>query len=436
MAIDTSDNRTANLPNVPPPSSNVSPFPITAPAPVTTEAKGNYIAEVQQHPIPEEVPVLLQKILCWPRKHGTESESRFNSWVLAQIISLNPRAKPFTTTSERNICVFLGNGTKHPPTTLFASHMDTVDTPAPVGLVKKINYDPNFGDIYLDKENKVGSCLGADDGVGVWIMLEMIKANIPGGYIFTRGEECGGLGAKEMAKSNPAWLKQFEVCVQFDRPRSDEIITHQRGSTRCASDKFGQALAKALNAANSGFNYSTSARGVYTDNYDWRGVIAECVNVGVGYSQQHCSLERLDLAHAAALLEAVKGLRWDALPVDREPKIEVYSPPPSAKWSGSSPYGYGYFGLDDDADDDFVKCNTAPSQHKNIGKPSPGVYRQATTQPTMHPEDEVLNETMEGWAEFVLDDTQEAVNQVFKLAVELRAMRTRAEALESILFGG
>ena len=129
-------------------------------------------------------------------------------------------------------------------TTLFCCHTDTVDPLVPLAtdpLAKKeLTYDPNFGLIALDPKS-IGGSLGADDGIGVWIMLSMVAERIPGTYLFNRGEECGGISAKAIAAKEKAWLAQFEACIAFDRPRCNEVITHQ-GGAECASDKFAQAL--------------------------------------------------------------------------------------------------------------------------------------------------------------------------------------------------
>jgi hypothetical protein len=46
------------------------------------------------------------------------------------------------------------------------------------------------------------NCLGADCTTGVWLILEMIKANVPGVYVIHSDEEVGGKGARDMVNAH------------------------------------------------------------------------------------------------------------------------------------------------------------------------------------------------------------------------------------------
>lgn len=78
---------------------------------------------------------------------------------------------------------------------IWSSHTDTVHNKK--GF-QKVHYwiDEKSGDTFFGSYGPNASCLGGDDTAGIWIMLQMIKANIPGHYIFHRGEECGGIGSR------------------------------------------------------------------------------------------------------------------------------------------------------------------------------------------------------------------------------------------------
>lgn len=295
-------------------SSTGIPAKTTPALPPAPKLKTAYVA-APEHPIPEAVDPLLVTILSWPRKHNSASEQGFKVWLNAEL------AKHGTVRNhaEGALSVTILPADGKASTTLFSCHIDTIDPLVPTAAdplaKKRLTYDPNFGLIGLDT-NSVGDSLGADDGIGVWIMLSMVAAKVPGTYVFHRGEECGGVSAKAIAAREKDWLKQFDACVAFDRPRTNEVITHQ-GGRECASQKFALALCTHLNA--SGFDYKPSAAGVYTDNKEYRGVIAECVNLGVGYEGQHGRQETQDYAHAHALMLACLALAWDALPIDRDP---------------------------------------------------------------------------------------------------------------------
>ena len=338
--------------------------------PSTSTAKGMVIGP--QHDIPEEVDPLLVDILVFPRGHQTVTELEFQAWLIRKLNNLG------VTPTKRQMDVLTveiphppkaGEIAGRPSTTLFSCHTDSVDPPVLAGLRKKLTYDPTFGEIALAKESG-GSSLGADDGVGVWIMLRMIEAKVPGGYIFHRGEECGGLSAKATANHDSKWVGKFDVSVAFDRPHTSEIITHQRGQQECASNKFAEAVCLALNAH--GMDFHTSKLGVYTDNYEYRKLIAENINVGVGYESQHGRSETLDYAHAFALLKAVLKVNWDALPVDRDhlapDPVPVYEGYDHRQSSWYRTYRQGQLGLDAFEELDTTPKATKPSKYKEPPK--------------------------------------------------------------------
>ena len=343
-----------NPPKEPEATKQTPPAPTPAPTPTpTTVAKGVSVIG-PQHDIPEGVDQLLVDILVFPRSHQTVTELEFQGWLTRKLNDLGvvpTKRQMDVLTVEIDHPPRPGETATRPSTTLFSCHTDTVDSTVPAGMRKKLTYDPVFGEIALDNTSCGGS-LGADDGVGVWIMLKMIEAKIPGGYIFHRAEECGGLSAKAMANHDSKWINSFDVSVAFDRPRTSEIITHQRGQTECASNKFAEAVCLALNAH--GMDFHTSKQGVYTDNYEYRKLIAENINVGVGYEGQHGRTETLDYAHAFALLNAVLKVNWDAMPVDRDnlaPDPEpAYSGYDYTKSSWYRDYRRDQMGLDDEFD--------------------------------------------------------------------------------------
>lgn len=275
---------------------------------------------------PATVDPLLATILCWRRKHGSPSEKAFCGWLEAEIVKLNAKAKVTTLSKEKNIVAEIARPDGKRADVLFSSHVDTQDhaagnfnTCTAAGLKQALVYDANFGHIMLDTKNpSAGGCLGADDGIGVWIMLRMIEKGVPGTYVFHRGEEVGGLGASAMLTEHKSFLQKFNMAVAFDRPGHDEVILTQGGSP-CASEKFGNALAKALTLASDQLMYKISHAGVFTDTKVYRGVIAECVNIGVGYEGQHGTKEVQDYGHAIALLDACLAIDWQSLPIDRDP---------------------------------------------------------------------------------------------------------------------
>lgn len=320
-----------------------------------TEAKGVVLSDPPtpkpvvpitgvQHDVPETVDPTLVTILSWHREHDTLSEGKFCAWLRKEIAK---RGATHTTMELgcTSVTIPYPDATKKPSTTLFSCHVDTIEdssTRAPYiagslsvtdpvhDAQKQVMYDSLMGEIFLDKKS-IGGSLGADDGAGVWLMLEMIAAKVPGTYMFHRGEEVGGRGSRAVLAARQDWLSKFEAAVAFDRAGTTDIITHQ-GGQRCASDKYGTALAARLNAK--GFDYSLSTRGSFTDTKVYSGVIPECINLSVGYYAQHGRAETLNYAHLAALRDALLLIDWDSLPVDRDPKETQYS-------YGGGEFGYG-----------------------------------------------------------------------------------------------
>jgi hypothetical protein len=323
---------------VKPPHKGVKESPVTD-VPVSLSDPPS-LAPPPAVPVPDapvSVDPVLVKILSWKRGHGSKSEGEFLAWLHTEIKARGYKA---TVKAEGCIVVTVPLPDNKASTTLFSCHVDTVDSsndPRPQGVV----YDPSFGHIFLDKDNaNGGTCLGADDGAGVWLLLEMIKANVPGTYVFHRGEERGGIGSRALLTSSRPWLEEHETAIAFDRADDYEVVTHQ-GGQKCASDKFGTALCTALNLLQDGFKYKLSQGGTFTDTKVYRGVIAECVNVGVGYHSQHGTQETLDWGHLLKLRDACLKLKWDALPVDRDPTAVEYPVYPGWKQSGFGDFGSG-----------------------------------------------------------------------------------------------
>lgn len=282
---------------------------------------------------------LLVDILCWPRRHDSAAEQAFAEWL---------KNLPFVQKLERKN-LSLGSWAWEVPgpakdKVAFSCHIDTVDdydSCKDPKARKRLTFDPGMDIIGLDKSHKVGSCLGADDGTGVWMLLKMIQAKVPGTYVFHRGEECGGLTAKGNAKDFKEYFSKFKTIIAFDRANDADVIITQGGSV-CASEGFGKELALALNAADADkrFAYKTSTNGVYTDTKDYRGVIGECINLSVGYASQHGPNEYQDWDHAKRMLHACIMIDWAGLAAKATREPYMAEPPTTGRgWSSRDLYG-------------------------------------------------------------------------------------------------
>ena len=254
--------------------------------------------------------------------------------VLGQLIAMHNYRRPLGSATER---VFInryisplpgaeidqwGNwhvkiGTSR---TLFSCHTDTV---AHEDGYQTTHYDPSTGVLALSRKARNGrsNCLGADDTVGVFLMLQLIARQIPGHYVFHYGEERGCIGSSALnLQVNPTWFAQFDRAIAFDRHGKRDVITHQ-STGRCCSDTFALALATLLNSADgSVLNYAPSNRGIYTDTAEYVDNVAECTNLAVGYEDEHSWRESVDTRHVLHLLDVLSSVDLESLPTARDPK--------------------------------------------------------------------------------------------------------------------
>ena len=193
--------------------------------------------------------------------------------------------------------------------TMFTAHIDTVDR-QPGQKVLALDTKTNIVHV------KEGECLGADDGTGIWLMLNMIQAGVSGLYCFFLDEEIGGRGSSYAAQNGLFKWSEFNRCISFDRKGYGDVITHQACGRSC-SDDFARALAKQLNK--SGLSYKPDDTGSFTDSANFTELVAECTNLSVGYFSQHGPNETQDLQFAADLAKALVEVDWEALPIHREP---------------------------------------------------------------------------------------------------------------------
>lgn len=259
----------------------------------------------------------LLDMLTYRRPAGSETEFEF----LERFILCDPRA---VMDEHRNIIICTSQASR----TLFSCHTDTVHR---AEGRQQLVCDANLGVIYKSD----GDPLGADDGAGVWLMLEMIAADVPGTYIFHYGEERGGIGSSAKAGADDVtWFNQFDRAVAFDRRGTGDVITHQ-GWGRCCSDKFAEELAAQLNLH--GMDYAPNAGGIFTDTANYTELIPECTNLSVGYDGEHTKGETQDVFHLLALRDAVIRVDWEALPVVRvaEPSYAGYGALFEADWPPS-----------------------------------------------------------------------------------------------------
>lgn len=202
----------------------------------------------------------------------------------------------FTTDAHMNVTVDLGG------TTCFTSHQDTVDN--------KLGVNELVVDTAGLLSVNGGGVLGADCGSGMYVMIRMLLAGKPGLYVFFSTEEQGRIGSS--AYTMPAHITK---CVSFDRKGTDNLITHQMGERGC-SDAFADAFITAFDLP-----YKKDPTGSFTDSYSFFDSVPECINMSVGYYNQHTKNEAQDVPFLESLVDACITLDWEALPVERDPTV-------------------------------------------------------------------------------------------------------------------
>ena len=257
-------------------------------------------------------------ILSYARPHGSETELEFlRDFLLPRLHSLG--ASPLID-DFGNVWATVSGGPKSSgPSFLWSCHVDTVHAK---GGRQAIRYQDDGRTLELAKR-KPGRCLGADDGAGLWLLLEMIRAGVAGDYVFHRGEEVGRLGSQWVADNTPDRLATYDACVAFDRRDFSDIITHQMGM-RCASEDFAHSFSAALNTAGKGLKYRSDDSGSYTDSYSYTGLISECTNVSVGYDSEHGPRETLDALHLWRLRGAMIAASFAEVTCVRDCTLEEY----------------------------------------------------------------------------------------------------------------
>ena len=152
-------------------------------------------------------------------------------------------------------------------------------------------------DLYYDKEKNImwsPQGLGADDRAGVFAILKILQSNLRPSVIFTTDEEKGGLGASKLGKIECP-IKGLKYLIELDRRGEDDCVFYD-----CDNAEFFQYIA----------NFGFSLRwGTFSDisflMSDWK----VCgVNLSIGYENEHCSIETLNITHMKNTIKKVKKM--------------------------------------------------------------------------------------------------------------------------------
>ena len=261
----------------------------------------------------------LVSMLEYKRPHGSKTERKFiNRFIKSLPVKIS-------TDGYGNLFAVVGDN----PDVMWCAHTDTVHT---TPGKQRVELSADGTHIYLPAGER-SNCLGADNAAGVWMLRELILANVPGLYCFFRNEELGGLGSQYFASTHGDLLTGIKYAIAFDRRGTESIITWQVCGRSC-SDAFAVALAKQL-----GMGHSPDDGGTFTDTASFVDIIPECTNVSVGFKNEHNAAEILNVSYLFALRDAMLNVSVSDLPAERAPGDDGYDDLP---WNNCHTPDYHY----------------------------------------------------------------------------------------------
>jgi hypothetical protein len=176
---------------------------------------------------------------------------------------------------------------------LLTSHMDTVDDHL------DIRKEPNFtiddkGTIKVVGKDTV---LGADDRAGVWLMLQLMRdpeVAFDYDYVFCCNEEVGGKGSQVFADNFKQVLEDYSCFISLDRANTNDVATYGYDNRDLINIFEGIGFKEAY--------------GSFTDCVNMSMVTSKaCVNLSVGYFNEHTNNEIQDLTTLYNLLQVLKS---------------------------------------------------------------------------------------------------------------------------------
>lgn len=248
------------------------------------------------------------EMVSYRRKQGSLYQKKFCNRYLLPVFGSPDR--------NGNYTLIIGDK----PSVAFMAHHDTVHSKD--GKVK-----PDIvGDFVVSSSNDV---LGADCTTGIFLILRMIKAKVPGVYVVHSAEEIGCIGSRALVADKPIWLNHVKAAISLDRKGYTSIITHQMGMRTC-SEEFSKSLNNVLDGM-----FESDSGGSYTDSNEYSGVIPECTNLSVGYFDQHTKNESQDWVFMMALADMLVSANWDNLVISRDPTVIEYD--------DTNTFGHNYY---------------------------------------------------------------------------------------------
>lgn len=236
---------------------------------------------------------LLKKIFLAERPPGKEQET------ISLILNYckNIQNLTYKLDSENNLFITKNtNNQKH--VSCIIAHMDSIITHKGERLISIRNNEIKG----FQKIDHTQCSLGADDGIGICIALQLLNKLEDIKVIFTTKEEAGGIGAYT-ACYNIDFFKNVNFFIQADRKGNSDLITNTNGIKSGSIDFVSD-----ISDLSEKYGYKENT-GTFTDV----GIFAEefqlsGVNVSCGYRNEHTKSEYTVISDAENCLNYIHDI--------------------------------------------------------------------------------------------------------------------------------
>ena len=215
---------------------------------------------------------------------GMEMEWKYGSYIVANVDVCNP--KPM-------LCI----------------HIDTINTHNSKRLPEAEDFNIVEGIIMLDTDSNL-SCLGADDRAGMYAMLEVLAdEGIADKYCYGIfwDEEIGGVGSSQYIKDYKEYEEGVTCFIGLDRRGNNELALYGSDNQELISIFTDRGYIEATGS------FTDASNLAYTK---------ACVNLSVGYENEHTPKECLDLEGLTTCINTIKNKEVIELLSSKEYLIE------------------------------------------------------------------------------------------------------------------
>ena len=243
------------------------------------------------------------------------------------------------------------------------AHFDTINNNDPV-LESDLIISNNGNKIHLSKASK-SKCLGGDDRNGIALIAKlMINRKDDYHFILCGQEETGGIGSRTLVKNENMEYLNTSIFIGLDREGVFNFVTYRKGNNEVIEKLQEYGFEKDF-----GSYSDVSTLSTITD--------ISCINIAVGYSEQHTKNEVIYINHLEQTLNLLKDRTFIEFLKEKIYKIEEKN----IGYIYGSGYGYGngyysQFDYDDNYDEtDYYARKTAKVTTPKIISPLKTNYK-------------------------------------------------------------